>query len=132
MDLRGTLGDATRSRIRLLLDGTELPVGELCLVMELPQSTVSRHLKILSDEGWVTSRDSGASRFYTLVPSRLDPFARRLWQVVKEQVSSGTAAQQDARRRVSVLSVRRTKMQTFFSGAAGHRGQMRAELIGAR
>lgn len=131
-DRLGTLADATRSRILLLLEGTELTVGELCLVMQLPQSTVSRHLKILSDEGWVAARDSGASRFYTLVPSRLDHFAKRLWQVVREQVSSGTAAQQDARRRESVLSVRRVKMQTFFSGVAGSWDQMRADLIGAR
>jgi ArsR family transcriptional regulator len=131
-DRLGTLADATRSRILLLLEGTELTVGELCLVMQLPQSTVSRHLKILSDEGWVAVRDSGASRFYTLVPSRLDPFAKRLWQVVREQVSSSSAAQQDMRRRESVLSVRRLKMQTFFSGAAGSWDQMRADLIGAR
>jgi ubiquinone/menaquinone biosynthesis C-methylase UbiE/DNA-binding transcriptional ArsR family regulator len=131
-DRLGTLADATRSRILLLLEGTELTVGELCLVMQLPQSTVSRHLKILSDEGWVAVRDSGASRFYTLVPSRLDPFAKRLWQVVREQVSSSSAAQQDMRRRESVLSVRRLKMQTFFSGAAGNWDQMRAELIGPR
>lgn len=131
-DRLGTLADATRSRILLLLEGTELTVGELCLVMQLPQSTVSRHLKILSDEGWVAVRDSGASRFYTLVPSRLDPFAKRLWQVVREQVSSSSAAQQDMRRRESVLSVRRLKMQTFFSGAAGSWDQMRAELIGPR
>src|SRR3954468_13227333 len=78
-DKLGTLADATRARILLLLEGTELTVGELCLVLQLPQSTVSRHLKILSDEGWVSGRDSGASRFYTMVASRLDPFAKRLW-----------------------------------------------------
>jgi|SRR5687767_1898846 ubiquinone/menaquinone biosynthesis C-methylase UbiE/DNA-binding transcriptional ArsR family regulator len=131
-DRLGTLADATRSRILLLLEGTELTVGELCLVMQLPQSTVSRHLKILSDEGWITSRESGTSRFYMLVPGRLDPFAKRLWQVVREQVSSSSAAQQDSRRRESVLSVRRVKMQSFFSGVAANWDQMRTELIGSR
>src|SRR5688500_19109151 len=76
-DRLGTLADPTRSRILLVLEGTQLTVGELCAVVQLPQSTVSRHLRILSDEGWVAARDSGASRFYTLVPSRLDHFARR-------------------------------------------------------
>lgn len=131
-DRLGTLADPTRSRILLLLESTELTVGELCSVMQLPQSTVSRHLKILSDEGWISARDSGASRFYTLVPSRLDSFARRLWQVVREQVTSSTAAAQDARRRQSVLNSRREKMQTFFSGAAAGWDQMRADLIGSR
>jgi ArsR family transcriptional regulator len=131
-DKLGTLADPTRSRILLLLEGTELTVGELCLVMQLPQSTVSRHLKILSDEAWVSARDSGASRFYTMVPSRLDPFAKRLWSVVREQVRSSSAATQDARRRESVISVRRVKMQSFFTSAAPAWDQMREELIGAR
>ena len=131
-DNLGTLADATRSRILLLLEGTELTVSELCSVMQLPQSTVSRHLKILSDEGWVVARDSGASRFYSLVPSRLDPFAKRLWHVVRDQVSSSAAAQQDARRKDSVLAARRVKMHTYFTGAAGNWDQVRSELIGAR
>ncbi len=131
-DRLGTLADPTRSRILLVLEGTELTVSELCAVVQLPQSTVSRHLKILSDEGWVAARDSGASRFYTLVPTRLDHFARRLWNVVKEQASSSSAAQQDARRRESVLNDRRGKMKSFFSGVAGNWDQMRTELIGSR
>lgn len=131
-DRLGTLADSTRSRILLLLEGTELTVGEICSVMQLPQSTVSRHLKILSDEGWVAARDSGASRFYTLLPGKLDPFAKRLWHVVREQVTSSPAAQQDARRRESVLSVRRVKMQSFFTGAASNWDETRAELIGSR
>lgn len=131
-DRLGTLADPTRSRILLVLEGTELTVSELCAVVQLPQSTVSRHLKILSDEGWVAARDSGASRFYTLVPSRLDHFAKRLWNVVRDQASGSSAAQQDARRRESVLNDRRGKMKSFFSGVAGTWDQMRTELIGSR
>jgi ubiquinone/menaquinone biosynthesis C-methylase UbiE len=131
-DRLGTLADPTRSRILLSLEDTELTVTELCSVMQLPQSTVSRHLRILSDESWVTVRDSGASRFYMLAPARLDPFAKQLWQVVRGQVSTSSAAQQDARRREGVLSARRVRMHSFFSGAAGNWDETRAELIGAR
>ena len=131
-DRLGTLADATRSRMLLLLEGTELTVGELCSVMQLPQSTASRHLKILSDEGWVTARDAGASRFYSLAPARLDHFAKRLWRVVREQVAESVAARQDARRRETVLNARRLKMHTFFTGAASNWDQVRSDLIGAR
>ena len=131
-DRLGALAEPTRSRILLLLEGTELTVSELCSVMQLPQSTVSRHLKILADESWITVRDSGASRFYTLPTSRLDHVARRLWHVVREQVRSTAVAQQDARRRESVLGARRVKMHAFFSGAASGWDRMRAELIGER
>ena len=59
-----TLADATRSRMLLLLERHELMVSELCAVLQLPQSTVSRHLKTLADAGWVASRREGTSRFY--------------------------------------------------------------------
>ena len=47
------LGDAIRSRVLLALERQELTVSELCAVLQLPQSTVSRHLKTLADAGWV-------------------------------------------------------------------------------
>ncbi len=131
-DRLGTLADPTRSRILLLLEGTELTVGELCKVLQLPQSTVSRHLKILSDESWVTARDSGPARFYTLVTSKLDHLAKRLWHVVREQVVSSPSAQQDARRRESVLGARRVKVRTFFRGAAATWDHAREALVGRR
>ena len=65
-DRLSALADATRGRLLLALERQELTVGELCSALQLPQSTVSRHLKILSDEGWVTSRADGASRWYRL------------------------------------------------------------------
>src|SRR5437763_15667878 len=60
------LADPTRSRLLLLLDRHELTVGELCSALQLPQSTVSRHLKTLSDEGWVSARAEGTSRRYVM------------------------------------------------------------------
>ena len=44
-----TLADATRGRMLLILERHELTVSELCAVLQLPQSTVSRHLKTLAD-----------------------------------------------------------------------------------
>ena len=60
------LADATRSRMLLVLERHELTVSELCAVLQLPQSTVSRHLKTLLDAEWVASRRDGTSRYYTL------------------------------------------------------------------
>ena len=37
----------------LVLERHELTVSELCAVLQLPQSTVSRHLKTLADARWV-------------------------------------------------------------------------------
>lgn len=126
------LADPTRSRLLALLDRHELTVSELCTVLQLPQSTVSRHLKVLADEGWIIARGEGTSRFYRMIARRLDPVARRLWDVVKPQIASSPAAAQDATRAESVLHKRRTKMQVFFSNSAAMWDNMRAEMIGAR
>ena len=72
LDHLASLADTTRSRLLLLLDRHELTVSELCGIMQLPQSTVSRHLKALADSGWVSSRADGTSHLYTMTREELD------------------------------------------------------------
>lgn len=131
LDRLSALADSTRSRLLLVLDRHELSVSELCQVLQLPQSTVSRHLKILGDDGWVIGRAEGTSRRYTVAPS-LDPGARRLWQLVRGQVADDVTAQQDAERLRSVLAERRTRSEQFFSTSAGQWDALRSELFGPR
>jgi len=125
------LSDATRSRLLLVLDRHELTVSELCTVLQLPQSTVSRHLKVLGDEAWVASRADGTSRRYRMV-EQLEAHTKRLWHLVRDQVASSAAAQQDAQRLQTVLANRRTASQEFFSTSAGQWDRLRAELFGNR
>jgi ArsR family transcriptional regulator len=126
------LADTTRSRILLLLDRHELTVTELCAVLQLPQSTTSRHLKALADSGWIAARAEGTSRLYTMTRDEPDAAGRRLWQLVREQVSSTPAAAQDQRRLQVAVAGRRTKSQEFFSSSAGHWDRLRDELFGDR
>ena len=123
------LADPVRCRVLLLLERHELTVTELCAVVQLPQSTVSRHLKTLADDGWVTSRRDGTSRYYGLSTS-LDQPAARLWPLIREQASDTSAAEQDARRAEAALAERRSKSAQFFSSASGQWDRLRAELFG--
>jgi len=132
LDRLSALADPTRSRILLLLDQHELTVGELCTVLQMPQSTVSRHLKLLADDGWLVARGDGTSRFYRMLPSRLDPATKALWAVVRTQVSTAVGASQDARRASGVLAKRRDKALIFFRDSADSWDSMRTEMIGAR
>lgn len=127
-----SLADATRNRLLLLLEQHELTVSELCAALQLPQSTASRHLKVLADDGWVGSRADGASRFYRMAAHDLDPAARRLWQVVREQVAGTPAAGRDAERLRGVLAQRRAGSDAFFATAAGQWDTLRTELFGGR
>ena len=51
-----SLADPARLRLLALLEAHELQVSELADVLQLPQSTVSRHLKVLAAEGWIAAR----------------------------------------------------------------------------
>ena len=124
------LADQTRSRMLLVLERNEVTVGELCAVLQLPQSTVSRHLKTLADANWVTSRRDGTSRYYTLALDERDAATRRLWVLLRDQVAASPAADQDARRLKGVLTRRQTKSEEFFASASGQWDRLREELFG--
>jgi SAM-dependent methyltransferase len=124
------LADPTRCRMLLLLEKHELTVSELCAVLQMPQSSVSRHLKTLADGNWVTSRRDGTSRFYSMPVDGLDGAASRLWLIIREQASAAAAAGRDERRLRGVLNRRRAKSQEFFASAAGEWDQLRHGLFG--
>jgi ArsR family transcriptional regulator len=125
------LADATRSRMLVLLERHELTVSELCAVLQLPQSTVSRHLKTLSDASWVASRREGTSRFYSLALDGRSVATRRLWSLLREQVSATPGADQDARRLKGILARRQSQSEAFFESAAGQWDKLREEMFGA-
>ncbi|MGH7503095.1 MAG: ArsR/SmtB family transcription factor [Longimicrobiales bacterium] len=125
-----TLGDETRARLLLVLGEHELAVSELCAILQLPQSTVSRHLKVLVADGWLDLRASGTSRYYRL--GGLDAGAAELWEVVRRRAGSSAAARADAERARVVLARRRERSRAFFSRAAADWDQLREELYGAQ
>lgn len=131
-DRLSALSDVTRSRLLLVLERHELTVSELCAILQLPQSTISRHLKVLNDDAWVESRPDGTSRRYRMQPERLDAAVRRMWNIVREQVAELPSARHDSRRMDGVLAQRRTQSQQFFSSAAGQWDRLRTELFGQR
>lgn len=61
-----TLADETRLRILALLTSDELCVCDLMAALELPQSTVSRHLATLRNAGLVEDRRQGVWMYYRL------------------------------------------------------------------
>lgn len=126
------LADPTRARTLRLVERHELTVADLCAVLQAPQSTVSRHLKVLSDDGWLAVRPDGTSRLYRLAVDALDPAARRLWALLREQAAYMPVTEEDDRRLARVLAERRSRSQAFFSSSAGQWDRMRREMFGER
>ena len=77
IDAFQTLADPTRRRIVEVLRRGERPVSDLVGAVEIDQSGVSRHLRILFEAGFVKVRPDGQRRLYSLRP---EPFlALDLW-----------------------------------------------------
>lgn len=125
------LSDATRLRLLRLLERHELGVVELCDILQLPQSTVSRHLKVLSDQKWVRSRREATTRLYRMILDELTAPARRLWLLAREQTENWATLKQDELRLTRVLREREVDgSQAFFAGAAAEWDKLRRELYG--
>jgi ArsR family transcriptional regulator len=132
-DLMGwmnALGDSTRLRLLRLLERNELSVAELCDILQLPQSTVSKHLKVLNDGSWTRHRKQGTTHLYRTILDELDATARRLWLISREQTEDWPTVKQDELRLSRVLREKSEGAEAFFAGAAGQWDKLRTELYG--
>jgi DNA-binding transcriptional ArsR family regulator len=84
-DVFATLADPTRRRIVDELRRSTRSVGELVAALAISQPTVSKHLRVLREGGFVSSRTAAQQRIYQIEPGPfreldgwLDPY-RQLW-----------------------------------------------------
>jgi DNA-binding transcriptional ArsR family regulator len=103
IDVFQTLADPTRRRIVEALRGGEQAVNDIVDRMNIHQSGVSRHLRILSDAGFVRMRPEGPRRLYSL---RAEPFReldawvggyRNLWEARLDKLGEALERKQKAR-----------------------------------
>lgn len=80
------LAEPNRRAILGLLASSERSVGEIESRLRMPQTSVSKHLRVLREAGFVESRVDAQRRVYRLRPEPLQevdawlaPF-RRLWE----------------------------------------------------
>lgn len=104
VDVFQTLADPTRRRIVEVLRRGELPVGDVVAKVGIDQSGVSRHLRILSEAGFVSMRPDGARRLYALAPEPfqaldawLSPY-RDLWEARLDRFGAALEKKQRGRR----------------------------------
>lgn len=85
MDAIAVLAEPTRRRILDELRLADSSVGQLVDKLAMSQPAVSKHLKVLREAGYVTSRTAAQQRIYSLEPGPfraldawLAPY-RRMW-----------------------------------------------------
>ena len=98
-----SLEDETRLRIMaLLLDAEELCVCDFMAVLQLPQSTVSRHLSHLKNAGWLSDRREGVWIHYSLAKD-LSPIHRTFVSTLRTIFAANVVSVKD-RERLTKLS----------------------------
>jgi DNA-binding transcriptional ArsR family regulator len=80
------LAEPTRRRILAELREAERSVGDLVGSLDVPQPTVSKHLKVLREAGFVSARIAAQQRIYRLEAAPFEALAawlapyQRLWE----------------------------------------------------
>src|SRR6266550_9412291 len=72
-DVFNAIADAHRREILDALTAGEKAVGAIVTDLSMSQPQVSKHLRVLSEVGLVSSRAEGRRRLYRLEPARLRP-----------------------------------------------------------
>ncbi|WP_319471215.1 metalloregulator ArsR/SmtB family transcription factor [uncultured Pseudodesulfovibrio sp.] len=121
------LADETRSRLVNVLLEYELNVGEIVQVMEMGQSRISRHLKILSESGLVDVRREGLWAFYRASDS--GP-GRDFLDGVASLLEGEDALKRDRNRAEKVIRERTAATRQFFDDIAPEWDRMTAEVLG--
>lgn len=128
LDWLQTLADGTRVRLLRLLEQQELSVTELCTIVQLPQSTVSRHLKVLAADEWISNRREGTNQLYRIEFDAWTEPRTALWQWVRQQADSPSLLL-DQQRLARVLA-ERSRSEAFFTSTAEQWDKLRVELFG--
>jgi ArsR family transcriptional regulator len=113
------LADPQRARMLRLLERSELAVGELASALQLPQSTMSRHLKALHTAGIVGKRAEGTATLYRLSREAISPEARSAWDLLRASIDDAAAFADDDRRMTEVLAARNPDPKGFFGRVGG-------------
>jgi ArsR family transcriptional regulator len=124
------LGEMARVRMLDLLEQEELGVGELARIVQLPQSTVSRHLKALSLHGWIVKRSEGTASLYRVLSAALDADQERLWRMTRARLADDPVFADDRTRLREVVAGREIDSRAFFGRIGGEWHDLREALFG--
>lgn len=121
------LSDKTRLRLLYVLQQYELNVNEIVLVVDMIQSGVSRHLKILMDSGLLTSRRDGSFIYYSAVKNDVvTTFISLVDQSFEKQEIVG----HNLEKAREMIKIRQNRTKRFFKTVAPQWDRLKKEVLG--
>lgn len=121
------LSDETRLRLIHVLNRYELSVNELVSLLEMGQSRVSRHLKILAGAGLLTSRRDGLWVFYA---ATREGDGRAFLDSIGPFVAADMVMQADVDMAGKIIEERALKTRQFFNSIAEDWDELNREVLG--
>ncbi len=121
------LSEETRLRLFYLLLHYELNVNDIVAVLEMGQSKISRHLKILLDSELLVSRRDGIYIYYSGLQN---DWNMDLVRFVLNNPELGKVWDSDLNRANEILKERKNKTKRFFESVAGEWDQLKREVLG--
>jgi len=82
------LSDTTRIMILYLLAERDMFVNEIADELNAPQSTISRHLKILRERNLVSTERQGTAVLYSLVDKRIIQSLDLMRAILNDQIQA--------------------------------------------
>ncbi len=120
------VAEETRLRLTHLLIHYEFNVNEIASVMEMGQPRISRHLKILTESGLLTSRRDGSFVYYQTIR---DDKTRYLLDFIN-QTNSQPQFTRDLDRAQTVLKERKNRTRQFFNAVAEEWDHLKQDVFG--
>lgn len=121
------LSDKTRLRLLIVLQQYELNVNEIVLVVDMIQSGVSRHLKILMDSGLLMSRRDGSFIYYSAAKNDI---TMSILSLVEKNSERDEVAVQDLKKAGEMIKIRKNRTKRFFKTVAPQWDRLKKEVLG--
>ncbi len=121
------LSDESRLRIFTLLLNHELNVNEIVNVLDMGQSRISRHLKILSDSGLLNYRRDGLWSFYsTPLNGKMQNFIKGISGILNECEWK----QSDSKKAENIIEERTQQTKKLFNSLASDWEKIKIDILG--
>ncbi len=122
------LADGTRLRLLRVLRQGDFTVQDLMHILDMGQSRISRHLKLMTDAGLLQIEKQGTWHYYRLSLDEEGLF-RDLWSALEPRLAALEGQEQDAFGVAQVMSDRRKRNQDFFNRHAPEWDKLHLELL---
>lgn len=122
-----SLADETRIRLLNILMHNELSVNEIVALMDMGQSRISRHLKVMTDAGLLECRRDGAWAFYCAVDTG---DAGQLINSVDFLFHENDVFKKDLENALLLVKERSIKSKIFFNSIASQWNDLQQKVLG--